>query len=48
MEEFLEIAAQNPTIRPELTEYPLEDANRALRDLKSGKGRGAKVLRVGA
>jgi len=29
-------------------EYPLEEANRALRELKERKIRGAKVLRVGS
>ena len=43
--EFLELAAKIP-IRPEVEEYPLEDANRALVELKRGKIRGAKVLRV--
>lgn len=41
--EFLAIAAQIP-IRPEITTYPLEDANRALFELKHGPVRGAKVL----
>jgi propanol-preferring alcohol dehydrogenase len=43
--EFLRLAAEIP-IRPELEEYPLEEANRALIDLKSKGVRGAKVLRV--
>jgi propanol-preferring alcohol dehydrogenase len=43
--EFLELAAQIP-IRPEYVEYPLEEANRALSELKAGHIRGAKVLRV--
>jgi len=43
--EFLELAANIP-LRPEVQEYPLEEANRALRDLKERKIRGAKVLRV--
>jgi len=43
--EFLELAAQVP-IRPEFQEYPLEDANHALQELKQGKIRGAKVLRL--
>lgn len=43
--EFLELAAEIP-IRPEVEEFELEDANRALRDLKAGRIRGAKVLRV--
>jgi len=44
--EFLQLAAEIPII-PEVTEYPLEEANQALTDLKSGDIRGAKVLRVG-
>ncbi|MBW1785080.1 MAG: zinc-dependent alcohol dehydrogenase family protein [Deltaproteobacteria bacterium] len=43
--EFIELAARIP-IRPEVQEYPLEEANRALMELKTGKIRGAKVLRV--
>lgn len=43
--EFLALAAEIP-IRPEVEEYPLEDANRALLDLKTRRVRGAKVLRV--
>lgn len=43
--EFLELAAQVP-LNPEVQEYPLEDANRALLELKKGKIRGAKVLRI--
>jgi propanol-preferring alcohol dehydrogenase len=41
--EFLELAA-NAGIRPENQEYELEDANRALVELRQGKIRGAKVL----
>jgi len=41
--EFLEMAAAIP-ILPEVTEYPLAEANRALQDLKAGGIRGAKVL----
>jgi propanol-preferring alcohol dehydrogenase len=44
--EFLELAAAVP-IKPEVQEFRLEDANRALRELKAGKIRGAKVLRIG-
>ena len=33
-------------LRPEVQEYPLEEANQALRDLKSRSVRGAKVLRI--
>lgn len=43
--EFLTLAAEIPII-PEVQEYPLEDANRALVELKEGKIRGAKVLRI--
>jgi len=43
--EFLELAAQVP-IRPEYQEFPLEEANRALMELKERKIRGAKVLRM--
>ncbi len=43
--EFLSLAAE-ASIRPEFQEYPLEAANRALWDLKQGRIRGAKVLRV--
>jgi len=39
------LAAEIP-LRPEVQEYPLEEANRALRELKERKIRGAKVLRV--
>lgn len=43
--EFLELAAEIP-IKPEIQEFDLEDANRALLEVKSGKIRGAKVLRL--
>jgi len=43
--EFLDLAAQIP-LAPEVREYPLEDANGALMELKKGSIRGAKVLRV--
>ncbi len=43
--EFLELAAEIP-LRPAVEEYPLADANRALAELKAGKIRGAKVLRM--
>ncbi len=43
--EFLELAAE-AGIRPETQEYALEDANQALVELRQGKIRGAKVLRV--
>lgn len=44
--EFLALAAEIP-IRPEIQEYLLEEANRALTDLKERRIRGAKVLRIG-
>jgi propanol-preferring alcohol dehydrogenase len=44
--EFLALAAEIP-IRPEVQEYPLQEANRALVELKERKIRGAKVLRIG-
>ena len=43
--EFLELAATIP-IKPEVQEFRLEDANEALIELKEGKIRGAKVLRM--
>ena len=43
--EFLDLAAEMQ-IDPTVEEYELDDANRALLDLKAGGGRGAKVLRV--
>ncbi len=46
VKEFLDLAAQIP-IKPEVQEFPLEEANQALWELKEGKIRGAKVLRVG-
>jgi propanol-preferring alcohol dehydrogenase len=42
---FLKLAAQIP-ILPEYQEYDLIEANRVLMDLKEGKIRGAKVLRI--
>jgi propanol-preferring alcohol dehydrogenase len=42
-EEFLALAARMK-IRPETQEFRLEDANKALVELKSGKIRGSKVL----
>jgi propanol-preferring alcohol dehydrogenase len=44
--EFLQLAAEM-RIRPEVQEYPLHDANRALLELKAARIRGAKVLRIG-
>jgi propanol-preferring alcohol dehydrogenase len=43
--EFLDLAAE-AGFRPEIEEFALEDANRALLELKNRKIRGAKVLRV--
>jgi len=43
VKEFLDIASEIPII-PEVQEYKLEEANIALRELKKGKIRGAKVL----
>ena len=43
--EFLQLAAEIP-IKPEVQEFALEEANRALIELKTRKIRGAKVLRI--
>ncbi|MBN1613317.1 MAG: zinc-dependent alcohol dehydrogenase family protein [Deltaproteobacteria bacterium] len=43
--EFLQLAAEIP-IRPEVEEFPLAEANSALCELKDGRIRGAKVLRM--
>ncbi|HDG98144.1 MAG TPA: alcohol dehydrogenase [Desulfobacterales bacterium] len=43
--EFLQLAAEIP-IKPEYQEYALEEANKALLELKERKIRGAKVLRI--
>jgi propanol-preferring alcohol dehydrogenase len=43
--EFLKLAAEIP-IRPEVELYPLEEANRALVDIKERRIRGAKVLQT--
>ncbi len=43
--EFLKLAAEIP-IKPEVQEYLLEEANRALVEIKERKIRGAKVLKV--
>jgi propanol-preferring alcohol dehydrogenase len=45
VQEFLELAAEIP-IKPEVQEFPLEEANEALVELKTSKIRGAKVLRI--
>jgi propanol-preferring alcohol dehydrogenase len=44
--EFLQLAAEIQ-IKPDLQEFALEDANRALVELKERKIRGAKVLKIG-
>ncbi len=43
--EFLRLAAEIQ-LKPEIEEYALGDANRALLELKARRVRGAKVLRV--
>jgi propanol-preferring alcohol dehydrogenase len=43
--ESLRLAAEIP-LKAEVQEYPLEEANRALTEMKAGIVRGAKVLRV--
>lgn len=45
IEYFLHIASEIP-LKPEYQEYKLEDANVALLELKQGKIRGAKVLKM--
>ncbi len=45
IQEFLNLAVRIP-ILPEVSEYPLEEANKALPELKQRKIRGAKVLRI--
>ncbi|MBN1306334.1 MAG: zinc-dependent alcohol dehydrogenase family protein [Chitinispirillaceae bacterium] len=45
VKEFLALAVEMD-IKPEIREYSLEEANEALVDLKTGKWRGAKVLRM--
>jgi propanol-preferring alcohol dehydrogenase len=44
-EEFLAIAPQVP-VKTTVVQYPLEDANQALADLRSGQLQGAAVLVV--
>lgn len=44
--ECLELAARIP-MKPEVQDFGLEEANRALVELKNGTIRGAKVLRIG-
>ena len=43
--EFLQAAAEIP-LKPDVQEYRLEEANKALLELKEGKIRGAKVLKI--
>jgi len=43
--EFLQLAAE-ANIKPEFQEYELKDVNAALLEMKQGKIRGAKVLRI--
>ncbi len=43
--EFLTLAAE-ANIKPDFQEYELKDANQALLEMKQGKIRGAKVLRI--
>jgi len=43
--ELLELAAEM-SLKPEVQEFPLEEANQALMELKTSKIRGAKVLRI--
>jgi propanol-preferring alcohol dehydrogenase len=43
--DFLVLAAE-AQIRPEVREYPLAEANKALMDLRCGEGRGARVLGI--
>jgi propanol-preferring alcohol dehydrogenase len=45
VDEFLQLAAEIP-IKPTVEEYRLEDANRALLEMKNRKIRGAKVLNL--
>ncbi len=45
IKEFLALAAAMP-LKPQTEEFPLEEANRALVELKNRKIRGAKVLRM--
>jgi alcohol dehydrogenase, propanol-preferring len=42
---FLQVASQVP-IKPEVQEFALEEANKGLVEMKEGKIRGAKVLRI--
>jgi propanol-preferring alcohol dehydrogenase len=44
-EEFIALAPRVP-VRTEVSVYPLEEANRALEDLRAGRFRGAAVLQI--
>lgn len=44
--EFLKIASEMP-IKPEIEIYPFEQLNKALKDIKNRKIKGAKVLKIG-
>lgn len=44
-DDLFALVAEAP-IRPEVTTYPLERANEALEDLRSGRVRGSAVLTV--
>jgi propanol-preferring alcohol dehydrogenase len=44
-EEFIALAPQVP-VRTEVTTYPLEEANRAVADLRAGRLRGSAVLEI--
>jgi propanol-preferring alcohol dehydrogenase len=44
-EEFLALAPEIP-VRTEVEVHPLEDANRALDDIRAGHLRGAAVLKI--
>jgi propanol-preferring alcohol dehydrogenase len=44
--EFLALAA-DMRLKPEVQEFPLAEANRALAELKASRIRGAKVLNIG-
>ncbi len=46
VQECLELSADIP-IEPEIREFPLKDANKALTEMKQSKIRGAKVLVIG-
>ena len=45
--EVIRWATDAAGIRPEVAQFALEDANRALVELKEGDIRGAKVLKIG-